>query len=265
MGSTEDLNRAGLLAIGLIPEWVDQGVFTGAPNTTSRGVFLTGFGESKGTAGAQGQVNARAEVHRRTGRIKIDTFDLLVGVYSITIEAALLTYDTSVELPADNAALVQGLVDEINGGPAAITDALTASVDPEDADAVLLLGDVEAGWSLDATLAGGTGAITVTADATGFDVRLFTTPGGILRSGTNPETLEPNAGNPDGWALAANAEWPGNSYRGWHERFDIAGRDRAYLEVYNVTKDAADGATLTPTIHKVMIGPHVIEATAATA
>ncbi len=263
-GSTERLNRAGELAIGLTPEWADQVAFTGAPDSDSSGVFLVGFGENKGTAGAQGQVNAREELHRRTGRITVDTFDLLVGVFDITIEAAPLSYDTSSELPADNEELIQDLVDLINGGPSAITDALTASVDPDDADAVLLVGKIEAGWALTATLTGGTGAITVTADAIGFDVRLFTTPGGIIRDVLTP-LGDPNAGNPDGWAKAANAVWPGESYRGWHERFDIAGRARAYLEVFNVLKDPADGATLVATIHKVMIGPHVIEATAATA
>ncbi len=259
MGSTERLNRAGELAIGLTPEWVDQTAFAGAPSAPSDGVFLTGFGENKGTASAQGQVNAREEIHRRTGRIKVDTFDLLVGIYSITIEGSLVSYDASVDLPADNAELISDLVDLINAGPAPIIDAVTASLDPDDVDTVLILGDVEADWSLDATLAGGTGAITVTADATGFDVRLYTTPGGIVR-----EALL-NVGNPEGWVLAENAEWPGKGFRGWNERVDIAGRDRAYLEVFNITKDAADGATLTATIFKVMIGPHVIQATAATA
>lgn len=249
MGLYDDLNRSGLLAIGLIPEWVDQdattAAWTGAPNSAADGVYL------QDSPRAMLHVAARESVHQREGRVTITTFDLTTTVYTVTIDGTPVVYDASAELPADNAALIAGIAAAIEADATAtlVVDAVT---DPADASSVLITGKAEADWSLDFGVAGGTGAGAATAAATGFDVRAYVTPGGIIKSGS--------AGNAAGWVQPADAIYSGNTYRGFTERLDVAGLDRLYLEVYNLTKHASDGAGVTATLAKVMVGPTVLEA-----
>lgn len=250
MGLYEDLNRAGLLAIGLKPEWVDQDAtaanYTGAPNAAADGVFL------QNSPKALVQVNARESAHRRTGRVQITTADLTTTVYTVTIDGFPVVYDASVETPFDLAALVAGIAAKIEADASAtlVVDAVT---DPENPDTVLITGKAEADWSLDATVAGGTGAVSATADATGFDVRIWTTPGGVVKSGST--------GKPNGWASPVDAVYSGRDYRGFVERLDVAGLERLYVELFNITNDGSDGAAVSVTIDRVMVGPAVLEAT----
>ena len=250
MGLYEDLNRAGLLAIGLIPEWVDQddaaADYTGAPTGASSGVYLQ---DSPKTLV---QVNAREAVHRREARVQVTVADLTTTVYTVTVSGTAVVYDASAELPANLAALVAGIAAAIEADAAAtlVVDAVT---DPDNPDTVLLTGKAEADWYLDVSVAGGTGALAATAAATGFDVRCYTTPGGLVKQGST--------GKPNGWAKPVDASYPGNDYRGFVERLDTAGLDRLYVEVDNITKHASDGASVTATIAKVMVGPAVLEAT----
>jgi len=250
MGLYDDLNRYGLLAIGLIPEWVDQDTtpasYTGAPTGASAGVYL------QDSPKALVQVNARERVHRREGRVQITTADLTTTVYTVTIDGTAVVYDASVALPADLDALVQGIAAAIEADATA-TLVVDAVQDPDNTDSVLITGKAQADWSLDATVAGGTGAVAATAAATGFGVRIYTTPGGLVKSG--------NTGNANAWAQPADASFPGNGYRGFVERLDVAGLDRLYVEVHSLTKHASDGAAVTATIAKVMVGPAVLEAT----
>ena len=121
MGLFDDLNRAGLLAIGLIPEWVDQVVDADPPASDSSGAFL------QNSPRAIGYVAAREDARRRTARLTVTVFDLTVSVYNVTIDAVLVTYDASVSLPASNADLISeiaALVDAVSGGLVvnAITD-----------------------------------------------------------------------------------------------------------------------------------------------
>lgn len=246
MGLFDDLNRAGLLAIALNPEWVDQTAFTGAPISATSGVFL------QNSPKALVQVAAREDVSKREARVKIDTFDLTVTVYTVTISGTAVVYDASSELPASNAALVAGIAAKIeaDGVATLVVDAIT---DPDDADTILIIGKAEPDWFLDATVAGGTGALTATAAATGFDVQLYSTNGGIIKTAST--------GAPGRWVSPADSLYAGMDYHGWIERFDVAGLARYYAEIKNVTKHASDGSGVTATIANVAIGPAVLEAT----
>lgn len=248
-GLYNQLNAAGLLAIGLKPEWVDQDGtpddWTGAPAIATSGVYL------QGSPKAMVQVNAREAVHRREGRVEITTADLTTTVYTTTIDGTAVVYNAAVELPADLAALVAGIAAKIELDAAA-TLVVDATTDPNDPNSVLITGKAEADWSLDATAAGGTGAVSATAAATGFDVRCYTTPGGIVKSSST--------GKPNGWAAPVDAVYTGNTYRGFVERLTVAGLDRLYVEAYNLTKHAADGAAVVATLARVMVGPTVLEA-----
>lgn len=247
MGLYEDLNRAGLLAIALKPEWVDQSSYTGAPSSVSDGVYL------QDSPKALVQVNARESVHRRDARITIATYDLTTTVYTVVIDGNSVVYDASVELPADNAALRAGIANKINTDGTVGPLVTATDDDANNSDAILIVGDSEADFSFNCTVAGGSGAVTLTAAATGFDVRLYTSAGGIVKSGS--------IGAAQGWASPVDAEYSGNDYRGFVERLDVAGLERMYVELYNITKDGADGAAVVATIAKVMVGPAVLEAT----
>jgi hypothetical protein len=158
-----------------------------------------------------------------------------------------------VELPASNAALRQGIADKINAD-GTVGPLVTASDDDANtSDAILIVGDSEADYSFDATVTGGAGTLSsLTAAATGFDVRVYVLPGGIVKSGST--------GNPSGWVLPADAIYAGNSWRGFAERLDVAGLDRLYVEAYNLTKHASDGGSVVATLARVMVGPAVLEA-----
>lgn len=245
MGLYDDLNRAGLLAIGLKPEWVDQGDYTGAPVNAAAGVYL------QGSPKTLVHVAARESVHRREGRVQITTADLTTSVYTVTIDGTPVAYDASAELPANLAALVAGIAAaiEANGTTTLVVDAVT---DPDAADTVLITGKAEADWSLDATVAGGTGAVAASAAAASFDMRIFVTPGGIVKTGST--------GNANGWTMPVDADYTGLDYHGFTERYDTAGLDRLYVECGNLAGHGADGVAVTPTLARVMVGPAVLEA-----
>ena len=249
MGLYDDLNRAGLLAIALQPEWVDQDAapanWTGAPNSASDGVYL------QASPKAMVQVNAREAVAYREGRVTVSTADLVATTYTVTIDGTAVVYDASAETPADLAALVAGIAAaiEADGTATLVVDAVT---DPDDPNSVLITGKAEADWSLAIGVSGGAGVLTATAAATGFDLRCYSTPAGLVKAD--------NTGKPGGWAQIVDAVYSGNTYRGFVERLNVAGVDRLYVEAYNLTKHASDGSSVVATLAKVMIGPAVLEA-----
>lgn len=244
MGLYEDLNRAGLLAIGLTPEWVDLTAYTGAPASPSSGAYL------QGSPRAMLYVAAREDVQYRTGRVQITTTDL-AATYTITVDGTAVVYDAAAEAPADLDALVAGIAAaiEADGTATLVVDALT---DPDAADTVLITGKAEADWSLDAT-ATGSAVLAATADAADLDLRVWVTPGGLIKSGST--------GNAGGWVQPVDAAYSGLGYRGAVERLDVAGLDRLYLEAYNVAGHASDGSAVQPQLARVMVGPTVLEAT----
>jgi hypothetical protein len=181
--------------------------------------------------------------------------DLTTTVYTVEVDGNPVVYDASVELPATLAELIQGIADAINAD-ITVGPIVTASTDPDDNDGktVLIKGDTAANYSIDASAAGGTGTIaSIVADGVSFDLRLFLTPGGLIRDGST--------GNPNGWVMPLNGDWSSLDFRGWIERFDVAGCDRAYLQVSNLDGHASDGVTVEVTLERVMIGPAVLEAT----
>ncbi len=244
--SFSELNAAGLLAIGLKPEWVDQTAYTNPPALASAGVYL------QDSPRAIAYVAAREDVHRRTARVKIDVFDLTVTVYTFNVSGTVITYDASVQLPATNALLVSGIAAVIT---AAVPAVVFAETDPDDADTILIVGVAADGasWYLDATTAGGVGAVSSTIDAESFDVRLYTTPGGIVKTGST--------GSPERWVSPPAYIFTSNTWHGFEEPVDVGGRERMYIEVSNLAKHASDGASVVATIASVMVGPAVLEAT----
>lgn len=246
MGLFEDLNSAGLRAIGLVPQWVDVAAaqYTGAPDSASDGVYL------EDSPRALVYVAVREDVSLRTSRVVITSYDLTVTVYTVTIDGNAVVYDASVELPATNAALLEGIRDKINND-ATVKLIVTADVDPDNTDTVRIKGDAEADYSINVTAVGGTGTLTFNADASTFDLRGYCTSGGIVKSGS--------VGNADRWVSPLDFYYTSNNYRGFMERFDVAGLDRLAVELENIAGHGSDGGSITLNVAGVMIGPTVIQ------
>lgn len=238
--SFETLNAAGLLAIALTPEWVDQdatsAAYTGAPSSASSGVYL------QESPRCLIYVALRESVAQRTARVTV-TFDA-ASTYVVTVNGVASAGATGASL----AALLADLVTKSTA-----LAGVTAIADPDDPlDTVRLTGDAEADFSIDVSVAGGAGTIACTADASSCEVRAFFTPGGIVKDGST--------GNENGWVVPPNSSWT-LTYRGLMERADCAGFGRGYLEIHTIAGHASDGASVTLTVQRVMIGPAVLEAT----
>lgn len=243
MGLFEELNEAGLLSIGLTPQWVDLtlAAVTGAPDAASDGVFL----ENSPTTLVF--VALREEVHRRTCRVVVTVADV-ASTHTNTIGGNAVA-TTGRATPA--LTVIDMVADIIADGPAFAV--AQPSVDPDDATGatLLLTGKAEADYAIDSTVAGGTGAVTISADALSCNLRLLHTRGGIVKSGSAAlanRWVEPNGG-----------AFSSLDYRGFSERFDTAGWDRLYPEIDTVAGHGGDGS-VTLNLASISIGPAVLEA-----
>jgi hypothetical protein len=244
MGLFEDLNLAGLQAIGLNPEWTSVAIAdaTGEPDSASAGVYCQGSPRTQVT------VDARTRVAARSARIQITTADLTTTIYTVAVGGVSVVYDASSGLPADADELVSDIVDAINGD-APMAAIVTASVDPDDEDGmtILLQGVDPDDYSFNAIAAGGTGVVALTADPATLDVLVYTTRGGAMASGDETD--------PGGWRLVFGGVFPVDR-RGFVERFDTAGMDRLYVEVADLRGHPLDGAAVSY-VPRIMIGPAI--------
>ena len=267
--SYEALNDAGLLSIALMPQWEDQTVSQGTaagwdmplPTSLSAGVYL------QASPKAMVMVATRAFAHRREALVTVDTLDATAN-YTTTISGTAIattsgTFGTAdivlVELKAKIAA--DATVGGAAGGNQIVTSVLLDSAGAETLGTVAggnpavslqIQGTVEADFYL-AISATGTGVLAATADASTFDVQVLSTMGGIIRSGSTGYTL--------GWVAPGDSLYSGQTSLGWVERQSVAGIDRLYLQVLNITGHVSDGATVLPSLARVSIGPAVLEAT----
>ena len=257
MGTFEDLNVAGLLSIGLQPEWTDieAADYTGAPSSAADGIPLTTGSSLSASPVAYFSVDVREEVQRRTVYYQVTTADLTTTVYSVEINGNTVAYDASSSLPASATALIAGIAAAINAD-GTVGPLVTAIADPaRPTTHVKITGDTEVDFTFDGSVAGGTGAIALSGDAASCKVRVFLMAGGIIRDGSTGSTrwkCPPGAGG-------IVAEWTAD-YRGLTDRLTVAGYSRIYVEIDDITKVTGDG-TVTATIAHVMAGPAVLEAT----
>ena len=248
MGAFEDLNRAGLLALGLIPEWQDvaSADYTGAPNSAADGVALSN------TPRAMFSVDLRQEVHRRTARVVVGVADLTTTVYTVTINGTAIAYDASSALPANATALVAGIAAAINAN-GTVSPVVTAVSDPSaPTTTILIQGDIVADFSINVSVSGGTGTLSANADAVSCTARIYETAGGIVRSGSTGSTR---------WKIRSSRSYS-VTFRGLMEPLDVAGSGRIYIELASITGHASDGGGVTINVASVMLAPSVLEASA---
>ena len=247
-GQFENLNTAGLLAIGLIPEFVDQtpdSAFTGAPNSASDGVFLP-----EESSKAVVLVALREQAFRRTSRIVITVGDVAT-TYTVTVGAVAVPVTPASPVLSAIAIEIRDAI--IASGPASAF--AVASIDPDDLTGatVLLLGAIEDDYSIDAVAAAGTGALTFNADASSANVRLWLSHGGLVRSGS--------LGYVNEWTQPNGGSFGSVGRRGVTERVTVAGYRQGYLELDTIAGDGGDGGSITLNVARVAIGPCVLEAT----
>lgn len=248
MGLYEDINRAGLLSIGLIPEWVDisSAEYLAPPDSDDAGVYL------QNSPRVNLSVDLREEVHRRTARVVVGTADLTTTVYTVTINGTAVAYDASSALPANATALVAGIAAalEANGtvGPLVV-----ATADPAaPTTTILIKGVSSADFSIAIGVAGGTGTLSCNADAASCTVRIYYTAGGIVKTGST------GSGR---WKSPASGVWTSILAYGLWDKLDCGGAARAAVTLSSITGHASDGGSVTLNIARVMVGPSVLEAT----
>jgi len=163
-----------------------------------------------------------------TSRITVDTFDLLLGVYTVTVNGNAVNYDASVALPADNAAFLAGLATAINddvtvGGlvSAAVSDLNGDGI----ADGITLtnLGAVDATHTTQVGVVGGTGELSFVEDAVSFDATLWL----LFDTSLTASLVIP-------WCRVNAASYTGIDYRGFAERFETSGALRVYWQIENI-------------------------------
>lgn len=237
MGKYETANLLAILAAGRKPQWVTQPDYTGAPVGGAAGNYLESAIQTLVV------VQLRGEVEHRRARVTVTSLDL-TAVYTVVVDGHAAAYDAG----ASGATTLQDVLDGIAAAlvlAPAIAALVTVSVDDADGDGtddtVNLVGKAEADYLID-FLTTGAAVLSVDADASTASMRFWATLG--------------SANAPAGWVLPYDADYP-FGYRGFMERFETAGLDRAYSELYDVTC-AGDGADVTYSV-AISYGPCVTE------
>ena len=209
------LNTAALQQIGRQPEWYTIDDPTGPPETANDGVNLGN------TPTALVAVRLRETIAYRTARITVGADGSTV--YEVTIDGTTVSYDASTgSIPVGaEETIISDLADAINNDGTASSVVTAYAVDADgdgDADTVRIEGDTEADYTISTGISVGSGTIDHTADATTANIEIYAYPRGI-------------GDVPAGWTLVNDAIVDGLDYRGFLERFSVAGLGRLYVEV----------------------------------
>lgn len=218
-----------VLSQGRNPGWTIQAEATAEPATIVAGVNVLE------AVVAQLLVACRRDPAAHTSRVTVDTVDLTVTTYTITINGTAVAYDASVESPADQAALVNGIADAINAdgtvGPL-VTATVTDANGDNTIDTIVLTNNTGAATThTTAVSVTGYGALSFTEDYTGISFRLWGLPN--TSNDTSLALALP-------WVLINSGDFT-IDYRGFVERIECAGFSRIFLEAYATT--APSGGT----------------------
>jgi hypothetical protein len=247
----ELVNQLSVLQAGRRPEWVAQ-VDAAQPN----GAPVPGSGVGQFLKDALKtliKVSPREETYRRTGRITLPVFDLAT-TYTVDIDGNPVPVAAVVDLPTTIAAIVADINADVGPGAG---DVVLAS--PEESggvgtgvDTVLLQGLAEADYIVTLSAAGGAGTIAAVLDYASTKARIWFAGKQV------------NALIGSDYLLANGASYDVDR-RGFIERFDTGGLDRAYVELHTLVAPADDDtdaeAAITYRNPTILIGPGVEEVT----
>lgn len=268
-GLISNLNRDAFLSIGRKLEWMrfDYSNHSAIPAATSAGKALTSSSNAPGSYSAPAgllSIRCREQPGCRTARWSVTTLDL-TATYNLTINGTAVSYNASSGGAADLDDVLEGMRDAILANSTLTTAGFTAAIEDADGDGsndtvVITRGGANAAddYPIDAFSATGSGVTAVTADALDCDADVFVYAGGVVRS--TSEYVPP------GWDCAvlldgtiAQGISVGTNNR--IERLLLAGLQRVYVRLYNLTKSttgAGDAAGLTATAY-AYVGTAVIE------
>lgn len=248
----ERANQLAILSSGRSPQWVAHAhtpatvaaTTGGAPSTAAAGVPLSDTASGTAVKTLVG-LSPRKAAHRRQAVVTL-TYDAAT-TYTVTVGGNAVATAANT----DAATTLTDLADDLNASApvAALVTATATDADGDGTiDSVTIVGDAEVDWSIDATVAGGAGTVTVVADPATLTVRVW------LYGANDALTGHP------GWQLANNGGLSSIDRRGYVERFDTAGIGRLFLEVHAITAVGGDGASVTysPTL---AVGPCLLETT----
>lgn len=259
----DTVNTLSILLGGRRPEWIrqiDAAYPNGLPDAGS-GVAL------RDSPRTQVLLRLREEIRHRTSRVAIRVLDL-TGIYRIFIDANPVDFDAGGAGAATTLDVLQGWRDAINAA-GAVNTIVTASLEDADGDGtddtLMIKGDTETDYSIGVTMAAGTAELDVLADPTSSEMRIYMTD----KPPKAQPVAAPNAAatgfvgliGPGDWDMPNGAQYAA-TIRGFSEFFDTAGKDRLYVELFNITAPAGDSVsaphtyTLTP---RITVGPSILE------
>jgi len=243
----ELVKQLAVLSQGRDPGWVNQSDYDGTPETGTAGVNVID------AIVAMVALGLRRDPAAHASRVTIDTVDLTSSTYTVTVDGNAVAYDASAETPADQAELVEGIASAINtdgtvGG--LVTATIEDTTGDGTVDTIVLTNNTNNTTthttSVGVSGVGSTGVISFDEDADAAKLRLW-----LLADQAN-DTLDV----PVPWLLANGGDFDtALDYRGFIERFHVAGASRVYVEAYDVTgpSGTSNGAV------QIKIGPGVLE------
>ena len=230
MPSVSQANELAVKAAGTTPDWIIQEAHTGAA-TLANAVSL------QNAVKTLLHIALRADVSKRTVEATI-TYDGST-TYTVTIDGNSVATVGNTDAPTT----LSDMADDINAdgtvGLLVVDTAIDADGDGT-LDTLQIVGIAEEHYSYDVSVSGGSGTITGTADPSQANARVYLNGRG---NGTVPTPF----------VLAYDGTFDSIDYRGLLERFDTAGCNYVYVELYSVD-GTSDGASITYT-PTVSVGP----------
>jgi hypothetical protein len=241
-------NLLGTLVVGRYPRWREQVDvagdydYAGAPSSASQGCYLENSPLTHLRVALRGDVSSRTAWVTELNHVPGQT-------YTVTVTANPVAY---VSGGGDTwADVLAGLVLALPAvAPAAALVTFTAEDLDGDGtnDTLVIRGIAEADYDIDAT-ATGAATVTIQADPTSADIRVFATQRG---------TIYGTSAAPSGWGLHQAATTL--DYRGYlPAAYNSSGWGRAYVEGISVDGPVGDGATVVYDFAYLGWGPAVRE------
>jgi hypothetical protein len=250
----ELVNQLSVLLAARRPQWVEQLIPVGGylPAQTTDTPVGAGAGVSlQDSPRSTVIIDLRRNNAFRTVRITVRVVDL-TSTYRVTIDGTNVDYSAVGDLDLED--LVQGWRDLINVTAPANT-VVTARTEDTNAsgtdDTLVIEGDTALGYAFGVDVTVGAGEVDAIADASTAQAHLWFSAKPVTSS--DPDAI---------WRQANGAAYP-VARRGFIERFDTGGLDRAFVELAEITgnTDTVGAPSTLKYYAQITVGPAVLEIT----
>lgn len=247
------MNDLGIMAIARSPDWKLQTNalgYTGAPATLTAGVtLLTNLNFAVRSLVV---LSPRERAHEHRSRVTISTWDG-ASTYRVTINGTNVDYNAaSGGNDADIEETLAGIANALNtdGTVGSILSATVEDRDGDGTDDTVVIANTVSESTTHTTAVSvtvGSAVMAFDEDAIDFDMRVWLLPTSGGANGAAAQVL---------WAQPQSAVATGVDYRGFSERLDVAGFQRAYVELENITNPSTVATDARPII---LHGPALLE------